>query len=165
MPQDSLDSFAGSSEGMAARAKDWGTPARAARRTGKRRSGRRTSMSCSSRSRRMVRGSRRRSSAPGRRTGSCRQGLRRSGARTATRCPPRREPFGFRDGISHPAIEGSGIPGTNPQEQPLKAGEFVLGYPDEMGGIQRTQPEILGRNGTYVVFRKLHQRVAAFRST
>ena len=26
-----------------------------------------------------------------------------------------------------------------------------------------TQPEVLGRNGTYVVFRKLHQRVAAFR--
>src|SRR4029079_18761343 len=74
-----------------------------------------------------------------------------------------KEPFGFRDGISHPAIEGSGIPGTNPQEQPLKAGEFVLGYPDELGGIQRTDPEVLGRNGTYVVFRKLHQRVAEFR--
>src|SRR5215211_6519190 len=73
------------------------------------------------------------------------------------------EPFGFRDGISHPAIEGSGIAGTNPQEQPLKAGEFVLGYRDEMRGVQRTEPEILGRNGTYVVFRKLHQRVAAFR--
>jgi Dyp-type peroxidase family len=73
------------------------------------------------------------------------------------------EPFGFRDGISHPAIEGSGIAGTNPQEQPLRAGEFVLGYRDELGGTQRTEPEILGRNGTYVVFRKLHQRVAAFR--
>src|SRR5215813_7846777 len=77
--------------------------------------------------------------------------------------PTETEPFGFRDGISHPAIEGSGIPGTNPKEQPLKPGEFVLGYRDELGGIQRTQPEVLGRNGTYVVFRKLHQRVAAFR--
>ena len=77
--------------------------------------------------------------------------------------PTEREPFGFRDGISHPAIEGSGIPGTNPKEQPLKAGEFVLGYPDELGGVQKTTPEILGRNGTYVVFRKLHQRVAGFR--
>src|SRR5215211_7408768 len=73
------------------------------------------------------------------------------------------EPFGFRDGISHPAIEGSGIAGSNPQEQPLKAGEFVLGYRDELRGTQRTEPEILGRNGTYVAFRKLHQRVAAFR--
>ena len=77
--------------------------------------------------------------------------------------PTETEPFGFRDGISHPAIEGSGIPGSNPQERPLKAGEFVLGYRDELGGVQRTEPEILGRNGTYVVFRKLHQRVAAFR--
>jgi len=77
--------------------------------------------------------------------------------------PTETEPFGFRDGISHPAVEGSGIPGSNPQERPLKAGEFVLGYRDELGGVQKTEPEILGRNGTYVVFRKLHQRVAAFR--
>lgn len=77
--------------------------------------------------------------------------------------PNEKEPFGFRDGISHPAIEGSGIPGTNPREQPLKAGEFVLGYADEFGATQRTTPDILGRNGTYVVFRKLHQRVAEFR--
>ena len=77
--------------------------------------------------------------------------------------PTETEPFGFRDGISHPAIEGSGIPGSNPQERPIKAGEFVLGYRDELGGVQKTNPEILGRNGTYVVFRKLHQRVAAFR--
>ena len=77
--------------------------------------------------------------------------------------PNEKEPFGFRDGISHPAIEGSGVPGTNPSERPLKAGEFVLGYTDEMGGVQRTEPELLGRNGTYVAFRKLHQRVAEFR--
>src|SRR5881296_1829552 len=78
--------------------------------------------------------------------------------------PTEKEPFGFRDGISHPAVEGSGIPGTNPNEEPLKAGEFVLGYRDEIGGVQTLRPEILGRNGTYVAFRKLHQRVAAFRS-
>jgi len=77
--------------------------------------------------------------------------------------PNEKEPFGYRDGISHPAIEGSGIPGSNPKEKPLKAGEFVLGYADEFGGVQRTEPEVLGRNGTYVVFRKLHQRVAEFR--
>ena len=74
-----------------------------------------------------------------------------------------KEPFGFRDGISHPAIEGSGIPGTNPQEQPFKAGEFVLGYRDEMRGLTTTVPDVLGRNGTYVAIRKLHQRVADFR--
>ena len=75
-----------------------------------------------------------------------------------------KEPFGFRDGISHPAVEGSGIPGSNPGEHPFKAGEFVLGYRDEAGGFPpMPHPELLGRNGTYAVFRKLHQRVAAFR--
>jgi Dyp-type peroxidase family len=78
--------------------------------------------------------------------------------------PHEKEAFGFKDGISHPAIDGSGIPGTNPHEHPLKSGEFILGYPDEMGETPSIpQPEILGRNGSYVVFRKLHQRVAAFR--
>ena len=78
--------------------------------------------------------------------------------------PDEKEPFGFKDGISHPVIEGSGVPGTNPNELPLKPGEFVLGYPDEIGdGPSIPQPEVLGLNGSYVVFRKLHQRVAAFR--
>jgi Dyp-type peroxidase family len=75
-----------------------------------------------------------------------------------------REAFGFRDGISHPAVEGSGIPGSNSKEQPLKAGEFVLGYPDESGAVpSMPKPDVLGRNGTYVAFRKLQQRVAEFR--
>jgi Dyp-type peroxidase family len=78
--------------------------------------------------------------------------------------PNEKEAFGFRDGVSHPAIEGSGVPGSNPNERPLKAGEFIFGYPDEMADAPSIpQPEILGRNGSYVVFRKLHQRVAAFR--
>jgi Dyp-type peroxidase family len=75
-----------------------------------------------------------------------------------------RNMFGFADGIAHPAVEGTGIPGTNPYEVPLKAGEFVLGYEDEIHNISPIpQPEVLGRNGTYAVFRKLHTRVAAFR--
>ena len=78
--------------------------------------------------------------------------------------PNERTSFGFKDGIGQPAIEGSGIPGTNPHEPPIKAGEFVLGYPDETGGLAPVPtPEVLGRNGTYVVFRKLHTRVAAYR--
>lgn len=77
--------------------------------------------------------------------------------------PTETEPFGYRDGISHPAVEGSGVAGSNRLEVPLKAGEFVLGYRDELGGVQTTRPEVLGRNGTYVAFRKLHQRVALFR--
>jgi deferrochelatase/peroxidase EfeB len=44
------------------------------------------------------------------------------------------------------------------------AGEFVLGYPDEIGDVPSIpKPDVLGRNGSYVVFRKLHQWVAAFR--
>jgi len=75
-----------------------------------------------------------------------------------------RNPFGFMDGISNPGIEGSGIPGPNPQEPPIKAGEFFLGYPNEVGELPpMPTPESLGRNGTYVVMVKFHTRVAAFR--
>jgi deferrochelatase/peroxidase EfeB len=67
-----------------------------------------------------------------------------------------KEPFGFRDGISHPAVEGSGIPSTNPKDPQLKAGEFVLGYLDETGYFPpMPKPDALGRNGTYVVFRAI----------
>lgn len=78
--------------------------------------------------------------------------------------PTGRTSFGFKDGIGQPSIEGSGRPASNPNEKPLKAGEIVLGYPDETGELPpMPAPEVLGRNGTYVVFRKLHTRVAAYR--
>lgn len=76
-----------------------------------------------------------------------------------------RTSFGFKDGIGQPLVEGSGRTSTNPRERPLKAGEIVLGYPDETGELPpMPTPDVLGRNGTYVVFRKLHTRVAAYRS-
>src|SRR3954454_1491917 len=75
-----------------------------------------------------------------------------------------RTSFGFKDGIGQPAVEGSGRPPSNPKEQPLKAGEIILGYPDERAELPpMPSPEILGRNGTYIVFRKLHTKVAAYR--
>ena len=78
--------------------------------------------------------------------------------------PSGRTSFGFKDGIGQPAIEGSGTPGTNPLEAPIKPGEFILGYPDETAALPPMPvPEILGRNGTYIAFRKLHTRVAAYR--
>ena len=78
--------------------------------------------------------------------------------------PTGRTSFGFKDGIGQPAIEGSGIPGTNPLEAPIRPGEFILGYPDETGALPPMPvPETLGRNGTYIAFRKLHTRVAAYR--
>jgi Dyp-type peroxidase family len=79
--------------------------------------------------------------------------------------PTGRTSFGFKDGIGQPAIEGSGVPGSNPHERPIKAGEFLLGYADETGEMPpMPTPEVLGHNGTYIVFRKLHTRVAAYRS-
>src|SRR3954447_22790228 len=79
--------------------------------------------------------------------------------------PTGRTSFGFKDGIGQPAVEGSGIAPTNPSDPPLKAGEIILGYRDETGELPpMPTPDVLGRNGTYVVFRKLHTRVAAYRS-
>ena len=78
--------------------------------------------------------------------------------------PGGREAFGFRDGIGAPNIEGLPAPPNRTLEVPLKIGEFVLGYPDEMGQLPRSpQPPVLGRNGAYLAIRKLHQDVAAFR--
>ena len=79
--------------------------------------------------------------------------------------PTGRTSFGFKDGIGQPTVEGSGHPGSNPRETPIKAGEFILGYPDETGDLPpMPTPDVLGRNGTYIVFRKLHTRVAAYRT-
>ena len=78
--------------------------------------------------------------------------------------PTGRTSFGFKDGIGQPAIEGSGLSNRNPLEPPIKAGEFIFGYPDETGSLPpMPQPDVLGRNGTYIVLRKLHTRVAAYR--
>lgn len=78
--------------------------------------------------------------------------------------PTGRTSFGFKDGIGQPSIEGSGRAPSNSRERPIKAGEILLGYPDETNELPPMPiPEILGRNGTYVVFRKLHTRVAAYR--
>jgi Dyp-type peroxidase family len=78
--------------------------------------------------------------------------------------PTGRTSFGFKDGIGQFDVEGSGIPGNNPKESPIKAGAIILGYPDETGDLSpMPTPDVLGRNGTYVVFRKLHTRVAAYR--
>jgi deferrochelatase/peroxidase EfeB len=61
------------------------------------------------------------------------------------------------------AIEGSGLEPLPGQGRPIKAGEFILGYPGEAGvPVPMPQPDILGRNGTYVGFRKYQTRVGAF---
>ena len=83
------------------------------------------------------------------------------------------EHFGFADPISQPPIEGADAPvypGDGVLEadgdwRALKPGEFLLGYEDEVGpeGTQTPEPFELRVNGTFMVFRKLYQDVAAFR--
>ncbi len=114
--------------------------------------------------------------------------------------PQNEEPFGFRDGLSQPAVEGYGHSlsdagsdegGTLKGETTVKAGEFILGYPNEYNQLPITptvaivkdekgilpllppdpdkpgQPTTdtirdFGQNGTYIVYRKLEQDVAGF---
>jgi Dyp-type peroxidase family len=79
--------------------------------------------------------------------------------------PDGRNPFGFKDGLHNPLVEGAGVTLAPGQERAIKAGEFVLGYPDEQGETAASPtPEVLRRNGTFVAFRKFHTHVAAFRT-
>jgi len=77
--------------------------------------------------------------------------------------PGDRNSLGYKDGIDQPAIEGSGVDPLPGYGKPIKAGEFILGYAGEAGvPLPMPQPDILGRNGTYVGFRKYQSRVGAF---
>ena len=65
-----------------------------------------------------------------------------------------REHFGYRDRLTTPEIEGTGIVPTPGSGPPIKAGEFILGYPDEDGPpANLPEPEILSRNGSYIIRR------------
>ena len=71
--------------------------------------------------------------------------------------------FGYRDRLSQPVIDGTGEVPTPGSGAPLKAGEFFLGYPDEAGVTQALEPEILGRNGSFLAYRRMQEHVGAFR--
>jgi Dyp-type peroxidase family len=86
--------------------------------------------------------------------------------------PGSKEHFGYTDGFAQPAIEGSGVPPLPGQGavaddgswRPIRAGEFILGYPDEEDVLPLAPPAAeLTTNGTYLVYRKLYQDVAGFR--
>jgi len=77
--------------------------------------------------------------------------------------PGWREHFGYVDGLSQPAIEGSDVEPIDPHVPKVAAGEFVLGYPDEEGEVSKQPEEWIATNGSFLAFQKIYQDVAAFR--
>ncbi len=87
--------------------------------------------------------------------------------------PNTREHFGFTDGFGNPdylGVERSSQPGQgklmpNGSWAPLATGELLLGYADEAGELPVAPvPHLLASNGTFMVYRKLHQNLATFRT-
>lgn len=87
--------------------------------------------------------------------------------------PSHKEHFGYTDGISDPVFEGvpydesrvkgRGKPMPDGKWAPLATGEFLLGHVDEAKEYPPApEPILLSRNGTYMVYRKLHENVATF---
>ena len=85
------------------------------------------------------------------------------------------EHFGYRDGISQPGIRGLTRRSTSNPDQGLLGqdliwpGEFVFGYPgqDPNDAVKPGGPPHMGapwlRNGSYMAFRRLEQKVPEFR--
>jgi Dyp-type peroxidase family len=72
--------------------------------------------------------------------------------------------FGYRDRMSQPVVEGAGEVPTPGSGAPLKAGEFIVGYPDEFGVTAALpEPPSLMKNGTYMAYRRLEEHVGLFR--
>ena len=84
--------------------------------------------------------------------------------RGATLPPPLtgHEHFGFKDGISQPAVADYDPPPASSEPLSVPAGEFVLGFVDNTGTTQTAGPN--WQNGSFVVFRRLTQDVAGFRA-
>ena len=92
--------------------------------------------------------------------------------------PTPKEHFGYTDGISNPYFKGSltnpnyvlgagKLTGESPETvsgwEPLETGEFILGHRDEAKELPKApNPSLLSYNGSYLVYRKLHENVASF---
>lgn len=86
------------------------------------------------------------------------------------------EHFGFEDGIGNPVFEGQYDPARTAARaegqgavdgqgrwRPLRTGEFILGWPDEGQEVATMGlPLDFSRNGTFFVWRKLHQDIAGW---
>lgn len=95
--------------------------------------------------------------------------LEQAGGRVSSRIdgaklPDNKEHFGYKDGISQPRLPSSART-SDVAEVRIAPGEFVMGYTNQYGqmpSVPTLNGEDLGRNGSYLVFRKLYQDVAAF---
>ena len=87
--------------------------------------------------------------------------------------PTTKEHFGFTDGFGNPdylGVERDCQPGQG-KLQPdgswasLATGELLLGYADEAGELPIAPvPHLLAANGTFMVYRRMHQNLATFRA-
>jgi len=95
-----------------------------------------------------------------------------------------KEHFGYSDGISNPYFKGMtpedgellgggkksskdengyGDPMESSTWEPLETGEFILGYKDEANEWPVAPfPQLMSRNGSFLVYRKLHENIASF---
>lgn len=102
--------------------------------------------------------------------------------------PTAKEHFGYTDGISNPffkgmlpemgSVIGGGKKNGGDKERnklghgnpllastwaPLETGEFILGHEDEAQEYPvAPTPSLMGKNGSFMVYRKLHENVGAF---
>lgn len=88
------------------------------------------------------------------------------------------EHFGYADGISNPFFKGTltnpvyvlgaGKPTRKSPDspsgwEPLETGEFILGHRDEARELPEAPvPRLLSYNGSFLVYRKLHENVGSF---
>ena len=86
--------------------------------------------------------------------------------------PSETDHFGFKDGISQPAIAGDGnearpgdgLPNEGGGWRELAAGEFVLGCRDQDAGLPVAPAPPFDKNATFVVYRKLRMHPERLRT-
>jgi hypothetical protein len=71
-----------------------------------------------------------------------------------------REHFGFRDGLSQPAMRNAGARADPVWDDGVRPGDVLLGHPNSRGGgVYPPRPDPLLDNGSFLVLRKIAQHV------